>query len=175
MDCKLLSNRQRSVWSDDPADAARWWRRHFKAASPQSGVCLTFRIGGRSGGLERRRPFPKLLPGRSLYLQASLTERPTSTEKQALPFYTLPPLHLHERRQSRGGNICPPSPQSTPSLHRQAQGETEEGDKMKVVDVKGRKSAWIHFISDGWGAVGAEKNGKKCIRDREETLLTQIN
>lgn len=99
MDCKLLLNRQSSVWSDKHVAKCVVGEK-FKAALTKWGVSSTFRFCGRSGGLERELPFPELLPdwGQHLLLVivASLVKHPASAEKQALPF----PLFLPSSLQS---------------------------------------------------------------------------
>lgn len=94
---------------------------------------MTFRVCGCRRRLERELPFPKLLPEQSLYLLpvivASLIKTPNLQGELGFTPSTIPPSTFTIVFKAGGGNICPLSLHSTPSLLRQT-----EGGKMKETE-----------------------------------------
>ena len=140
MNCKLLFEQAKSSLIRQTCCKIARWGGKPRAASTKWSVSSTFRVCGCGMRLERELPFPKLLPGRSLYLLLVIVlallvkkkkrkkkkERTKPPQRNRLHPLDCSSLHFNNHLQSWGGNICPLSPHSTPSLHRQPEGGRTE-------------------------------------------------
>lgn len=110
----------------------QWLRcyKNVKAALAWWGVRLTFRFCSCSTRLSSELPFPKLLPESTLYLLHAIVGSLVKTPSLCgvYPDSDSFSPDLYKLLQSWGGNICPLSPHSAPSLHREA----KRGNKKKT-------------------------------------------
>lgn len=141
--CSLLK-RQSSVWSEKCV--AAWLTDSWlnKSSSSKCGVTSPFWLQQKVG---KKATIPK----------TAATTEPLSTicdcgpscktlsisRKTSVTLFYYFSLHLYKHLQSWRGNICPLSPLSTPSLHRQLEGGWKRQNEWMTEDIRGGKSTYM--------------------------------